>query len=49
VQDIGSRHTASEYDLELVGPGSEDSGGGVSPMPKAAPVGPSLGPGPSKS
>jgi hypothetical protein len=37
VQDVGGRHAASEYDLDLLGPASEATSGGVTPTPAPSP------------
>jgi hypothetical protein len=37
VQDVGDRHAASEYDLDLVGPAAVPTSGGVTPTPAPSP------------
>ena len=37
VQDVGSRHTASEYDLDLIGPAPDATAGGATPTPATSP------------
>jgi len=37
VQDVAGRHEASEYDLDLLGPGSDVTSGGVTPTPAPGP------------
>jgi PhoPQ-activated pathogenicity-related protein len=37
VQDIGGRHAASEYDLDLLGPAPDATSGGVTPTPAPSP------------
>jgi hypothetical protein len=46
VQDVGNRHAASEYDLELLGPAPDATSGGVTPTPAPSP---SPSPSPSAS
>ena len=38
VLDVGSRHTASEYDLDLVGTAPSPAAGGVTPTPSPVPT-----------
>jgi Big-like domain-containing protein len=38
VLDVGGRHTASEYDLDLVGPAASPAAGGVTPTPSPLPT-----------
>jgi hypothetical protein len=47
VLDVGSRHTASEYDLDLLGPAPNATSGGGTPSPSPAPASPSPSPSPS--
>jgi hypothetical protein len=37
VQDVGNRHAASEYDLDLLGPAPDATSGGVTPTPAPSP------------
>jgi len=37
VQDVAGRHAASEYDLDLLGPGPDVTSGGVTPTPAPSP------------
>jgi hypothetical protein len=37
VQDVGGRHAASEYDLDLLGPAPDATSGGVTPTPAPSP------------
>jgi hypothetical protein len=37
VEDVGSRHTASEYDLDLLGPAPDATSGGGTPAPAPSP------------
>jgi len=37
VQDVAGRHAASEYDLDLLGPGPDVTSGGVAPTPAPTP------------
>ena len=46
VLDVGSRHTATEYDLDLIGPAPDATSGGATPTPSPAP---SPSPSPSAS
>jgi hypothetical protein len=45
VQDVGDHHAASEYDLELIAPAPEATGGGVTPTPAQPSPSPSPTPG----
>jgi len=47
VQDVGGRHTASEYDLDFIGPPAVANAGGVTPTPTPAPPPSSPSPSPS--
>ncbi len=38
VQDVGSRHAASEYDLDLLGPAPDVTSGSVTPTPAPSPT-----------
>ena len=52
VLDVGGRHIAAEYDLDLVGPAPTQTAGGVNPTPSPAPVSspsPSASPSPAAS
>jgi Big-like domain-containing protein len=49
VQDVGGRHTASEYDLDLIGPPAAANAAGVTPTPAPTPTPTPASPSPSPS